>query len=174
MSSCLAPLIIGYTVRSLLHGKHRSWWSFIIGSAAGGVYAFGFIMMTPQLYINYKLKSVEALPWRALTYKAMNTFVDDIAALLIDMPIMHRLSCFRDDIIFFVYLYQRWAYRTDHSRPSIWVEQEVEEEIQNGETEESKVEPKAVGDKAAGGEVGGAKNDNESISVETSHTNVER
>merc|ERR1712187_722777 len=89
---------------------------------AGGVYTFGFIMMTPQLYINYKLKSVEHLPWRALTYKAMNTFVDDIAALLIDMPMMHRLSCFRDDIIFFVYLYQRWKYRVDKARPSMWVD----------------------------------------------------
>lgn len=49
------------------------------------------------------------------------------------MPMMHRLSCFRDDIVFFVYLYQvgqthfittvtliaatqRWIYRTDYSR----------------------------------------------------------
>lgn len=52
--------------------------------------------MTPQLYINYKLKSVDHLPWRAFTYKALNTFVDDIAAFIIDMPLMHRLACFRD------------------------------------------------------------------------------
>lgn len=26
-------------------------------------------MMTPQLFINYKLKSVAHLPWRMLTYK---------------------------------------------------------------------------------------------------------
>jgi hypothetical protein len=32
------------------------------------------------------------------------------------MPTMHRLACFRDDVIFFVYLYQRWIYPTDHSR----------------------------------------------------------
>merc|ERR1712061_40554 len=85
---------------------------------------FGFVMMTPQLYINYKLQSVEHLPWRALTYKAMNTFVDDVFAFLIDMPIMHRLSCFRDDIIFFIYIYQRWKYSVDKTRPSMWVEQE--------------------------------------------------
>lgn len=121
MSYILAPLFICYSIYSMLYNKHRSWYSYVVGSLAGGVYMFGFIMMTPQLYINYKLKSVEHLPWRALTYKAMNTFVDDVAALIIDMPMMHRLSCFRDDIIFFVYLYQRWAYRVDKSRPSMWV-----------------------------------------------------
>ena len=35
-------------------------------------------MMTPQLFINYKLKSVEHLPWRTFMYKALNTFVDDL------------------------------------------------------------------------------------------------
>merc|ERR1719482_1004765 len=122
MCAILAPLFVGYSLRSALYGKHRGWYSFLVGSAAGGVYTFGFVMMTPQLYINYKLKSVEHLPWRALTYKAMNTFVDDIAALLIDMPMMHRLSCFRDDVIFFVYIYQRWRYRVDKTRPSIYAE----------------------------------------------------
>ena len=38
-----------------------------------GVYAFGFISMTPQLFINYKLKSVAPLPWRVFMYKAFNT-----------------------------------------------------------------------------------------------------
>merc|ERR1712183_681021 len=57
------------------------------------------------------------------TYKAMNTFIDDVFAFLIDMPLMHRLSCFRDDIIFFVYVYQRWKNSVDKTRPSMWVDQ---------------------------------------------------
>jgi hypothetical protein len=32
------------------------------------------------------------------------------------MPTMHRLSAFRDDIIFFIFLYQKWIYPIDHSR----------------------------------------------------------
>lgn len=32
------------------------------------------------------------------------------------MPLLHRLATLRDDVIFFVYLYQAWAYRVDHSR----------------------------------------------------------
>nr|KAG5704265.1 hypothetical protein BaRGS_012553 [Batillaria attramentaria] len=76
----------------------------------------GFIMMTPQLFINYKLKSVAHLPWRMLTYKALNTFIDDIFAFVIKMPTLYRLGCLRDDVIFFIYLYQRWIYRVDPKR----------------------------------------------------------
>lgn len=52
--------------------------------------------MTPQLFINYKLKSVAHLPWRMLTYKALNTFIDDMFAFVIKMPTMYRIGCFRD------------------------------------------------------------------------------
>ncbi|XP_026685374.1 cleft lip and palate transmembrane protein 1 homolog [Diaphorina citri] len=56
----------------------------------------GFIMMTPQLFINYKLKSVAHLPWRMMSYKCLNTFIDDIFAFVIKMPTMYRLGCLRD------------------------------------------------------------------------------
>lgn len=58
--------------------------------------AAGFITMTPQLFINYKLKSVAHLPWRMLTYKALNTFIDDLFAFVIKMPVMYRIGCLRD------------------------------------------------------------------------------
>lgn len=41
----------------------------------------------------------------------------DLFAFIIKMPTMHRLSVFRDDIVFFIYIYQRWIYRVDSSRP---------------------------------------------------------
>jgi hypothetical protein len=72
--------------------------------------------MLPQLFINYKLKSVAALPWRAFMYKAFNTFIDDIFAFIITMPTAHRVACFRDDIVFIIYLYQRWLYPVDKTR----------------------------------------------------------
>lgn len=56
----------------------------------------GFIMMCPQLFINYKLKSVAHLPWRQMTYKFLNTIIDDLFAFVIKMPVLHRLSVFRD------------------------------------------------------------------------------
>lgn len=73
-------------------------------------------MMTPQLFINYKMKSVAHLPWRMLSYKFLNTFIDDIFAFVIKMPTLYRLGCFRDDIVFFIFLYQRWIYKIDHTR----------------------------------------------------------
>ncbi len=56
------------------------------------------------------------MPWRTLTYKALNTFVDDLFAFIIKMPTMHRLSCLRDDLIFVIYIYQRWKYGVDSKR----------------------------------------------------------
>ncbi|KAI1786678.1 cleft lip and palate transmembrane 1 [Ganoderma leucocontextum] len=32
------------------------------------------------------------------------------------MPMLHRLACFRDDVVFLVFLYQRWIYRIDPNR----------------------------------------------------------
>ena len=43
-------------------------------------------------------------------------FRSDLFAFVIKMPILHRLACFRDDIIFFIYLYQWWIYPVDHKR----------------------------------------------------------
>uniref|UniRef100_A0A6I8QI40 Lipid scramblase CLPTM1L n=1 Tax=Xenopus tropicalis TaxID=8364 RepID=A0A6I8QI40_XENTR len=79
-------------------------------------YAFGFLFMLPQLFVNYKMKSVAHLPWKAFTYKAFNTFIDDVFAFIITMPTSHRLACFRDDVVFLIYLYQRWLYPVDKSR----------------------------------------------------------
>ena len=56
------------------------------------------------------------MPWRTLTYKALNTFIDDLFAFIIKMPTLHRMSCFRDDIVFAVFMYQRWIYAVDNSR----------------------------------------------------------
>jgi len=110
------PLLAGYGVYSLLYLEHKGWYSFVLGLLYGFLLTFGFIMMTPQLFINYKLKSVAHLPWRMLTYKFLNTFIDDMFAFVIKMPTMYRIGCFRDDIIFIVFLYQRWIYRVDKSR----------------------------------------------------------
>lgn len=110
------PLVVGYGIYSLLYQKHKGWYSWILNSLVGFIYMFGFITMTPQLFINYKLKSVAHLNWKTMTYKSINTFIDDLFAFIIKMPLMHRLACFRDDIIFFIFLYQRYKYQTDFTR----------------------------------------------------------
>ncbi|WOL12692.1 hypothetical protein Cni_G21459 [Canna indica] len=105
-----------FAIYSLMYEQHKSWYSWILSSLTSCVYMFGFIMMCPQLFINYKLKSVAHLPWRQMTYKFLNTIIDDLFAFVIKMPTLHRLSVFRDDAIFLIYLYQRWIYPVDNKR----------------------------------------------------------
>ncbi|XP_078036752.1 putative lipid scramblase CLPTM1 [Augochlora pura] len=116
LSWALYPLLAGYAIYSLMYLEHKGWYSWVLNMLYGFLLTFGFIMMTPQLFINYKLKSVAHLPWRMMSYKFLNTFIDDIFAFVIKMPTLYRISCFRDDIIFFIFLYQRWIYKTDHTR----------------------------------------------------------
>ncbi|CAI9763398.1 unnamed protein product [Fraxinus pennsylvanica] len=116
LSYILFFLVVCFSLYSLKYDRHKSWYSFILSSLTSCVYMFGFIMMCPQLFINYKLKSVAHLPWRQMTYKFLNTIIDDLFAFVIKMPTLHRLSVFRDDLIFLIYLYQRWAYPVDRKR----------------------------------------------------------
>eukprot|EP00096_Caligus_rogercresseyi_P005412 TRINITY_DN2081_c0_g2_i2.p1 TRINITY_DN2081_c0_g2~~TRINITY_DN2081_c0_g2_i2.p1 ORF type:complete len:633 (-),score=222.07 TRINITY_DN2081_c0_g2_i2:1288-3186(-) len=137
----LFPAVIGFMIYSAIYNEHKGWYSFILGSTYGFLLTFGFIMMTPQLFINYKLKSVAHLPWRMMTYKALNTFIDDIFAFVIKMPTAYRLGCFRDDIVFFIFLYQRYIYRVDKSR--------VNEFGYSGDMEEDGGPPKVEGEAVA-------------------------
>jgi hypothetical protein len=70
------PLLIAYAIYSLMYDTHKSWYSFIITTLVGSVYAYGFLMMVPSLYINYRLKSVAHMPRKAMVYKFLNTFID--------------------------------------------------------------------------------------------------
>ena len=110
------PLLGAYAVYSLVYETHKSWYSFVIETLVGSVYAYGFLMMVPSLYINYRLKSVAHMPSRTMTYKFLNTFIDDLFAFTIRMPTLHRLATLRDDVIFFIYLYQKYKYKVDYTR----------------------------------------------------------
>ncbi len=142
------PLMTGYAIYSLTQLKHKSWYSWILNSLVGFIYMFGFVMMTPQLFINYKLKSVAHLNWRTMTYKSLSTFVDDLFAFVIKMPIMHRLACFRDDLIFFIFLYQRHIYKVDYSRVNEYGQMSEVEKAERANVEASKIQGARVDDAA--------------------------
>merc|ERR1719188_2966719 len=112
----LLPGIVAYAGWTLVNDCHKGWYSYFLTVSASCVYGLGFVLMTPQVFINYKYKTVAYLPWRKFIYRAISTFIDDLFALIIRMPTMHRLSCFRDDVVFIIYLYQRYLYPTDKSR----------------------------------------------------------
>ena len=63
LSWVLYPLCLGGAVYSLVYTPHKSWYSWTVQTTVNGVYAFGFLFMLPQLFLNYKLKSVAHLPW---------------------------------------------------------------------------------------------------------------
>ncbi|KAL1999305.1 hypothetical protein VTN02DRAFT_4713 [Thermoascus thermophilus] len=129
------PLLAGYAVYSLVYETHKSWYSYIIETLVGSVYAYGFLMMVPSLYINYRLKSVAHMPGKALMYKFLNTFIDDLFAFTVKMPTLHRLATLRDDVIFFIWLYQSWKYKVDYKR--------VNEFGQGGDSDEEEEETPA-------------------------------
>ncbi|TFY72896.1 hypothetical protein EVG20_g86 [Dentipellis fragilis] len=96
------PCLAIYSVYSLLYESHRGWYSFVISTLTSFVYMFGF--------------SVAHMPMKAMVYKTLSTVIDDLFAFIIKMPILHRLACFRDDVVFLIFLYQRWIYRVDPKR----------------------------------------------------------
>ena len=140
------PLVAGYGLYSLYYQKHKGWYSWILNTLVGFIYMFGFVMMTPQLFINYKLQSVAHLNWRTMSYKSINTFIDDLFAFVIKMPIMHRLACLRDDVIFFIFLYQRYKYKVDYTRLNEFGQctAPTEEMIAEREEEQAQVETENV------------------------------
>ncbi|KAJ5127668.1 hypothetical protein N7448_008447 [Penicillium atrosanguineum] len=126
------PLLLAYAGYSLMYNTHKSWYSYIIQTLVGSVYAYGFLMMVPSLYINYRLKSVAHMPGKAMGYKFLNTFIDDLFAFTVKMPWLHRLATLRDDVIFFIWLYQSYKYKVDYKR--------VNEFGQGGDSDEEKEE----------------------------------
>ena len=143
LSWAAVPIVLGYSVYSLIYNEHKGWYSFIINTLVGCIYTFGFINMCPQLYINYRLKSVEHMPGKALFYRFLNTIIDDLFSFIITMPTLHRISCFRDDAVFVVYLYQRYAYKVDKTRGQFATEvkDEVDPKKVAGEEKPAAIEP---------------------------------
>jgi hypothetical protein len=66
--------------------------------------------------------------------------LDDLFAFVIKMPTLHRLACLRDDFVFFVYLYQRHAYKVDPTRANEYgqVGEEAKTEEEKKETKKNK------------------------------------
>ncbi|KAM6994516.1 lipid scramblase CLPTM1L-like isoform 2-T2 [Tautogolabrus adspersus] len=116
LSYLVYPLCISGAIFSLAYLRQKSYYSWLINSLVTGVYAFGFLSMAPQLFINHKLKSVSHLQGTVLMYRGVNTLISDLcsfASIFSSSAFFsssHQLSCFRDELLFFLYLYQRRCY----------------------------------------------------------------
>jgi hypothetical protein len=69
------------------YAEWTGWFDWALSTAVAAVYSFGFVLMTPQLWVNYRLKSVAAMPWKVLGYRFFNTVIDDLFAAIIKMPL---------------------------------------------------------------------------------------
>uniref|UniRef100_A0A8C8IN70 Lipid scramblase CLPTM1L n=1 Tax=Oncorhynchus tshawytscha TaxID=74940 RepID=A0A8C8IN70_ONCTS len=99
---CLSYLVYPLSISGAIFSL---WVISIIPTETGlppaGIYAFGFLSMAPQLFINFKV---------------FNTFVNDAFACVFSTHPSHQLGCFRDEILFLLYLYQRRLYSTNKTR----------------------------------------------------------
>lgn len=85
------------------------------------------------------------MPGKALMYKFLNTFIDDLFAFTVKMPWLHRLATLRDDVIFFVWLYQGWKYKVDYTRVNEFGQGgDSEDEDEAAPAEKPKVEASAT------------------------------
>jgi hypothetical protein len=79
------------------------------------------------------------------------------------MPTLHRLATLRDDVIFFVYLYQSWKYKVDYTRVNEFGQgggdEEVDEKLASqplksiaggSDAKDVAVERKKIAEKATG------------------------
>ena len=85
------------------------------------------------------------MPSKALFYRFLNTIIDDLFSFIITMPTLHRISCFRDDAIFLIYLYQRYIYKVDKTRGMYGVKEDqppAPASVEEKKEEEVKIEGK--------------------------------
>ncbi|KAJ2843701.1 hypothetical protein GGI22_007121 [Coemansia erecta] len=66
--------------------------------------------MWPQLLINHRLRTVDMLPLTAFLYRFLTTFIDDLYALVVPMPLLERIGTLRDDLVFVVLCYQWYKF----------------------------------------------------------------
>ena len=77
------------------------------------------------------------------------------------MPTLHRLATLRDDVIFFVYIYQSYAYKVDYTRVNEFGQGGDEEPVEEKVTNKPLISPPEAdtdtAKKASGAEKGSAK-----------------
>lgn len=51
LSYVMYPLLVGYAIYSVVYEEHKSWYSYIVGTLVGFVYAFGESAWRPVVCI---------------------------------------------------------------------------------------------------------------------------
>lgn len=116
LSYLVYPLFVSGALFSLAYLHYKSYYYWLLNSMLTGVYAFGFLSMVPQLFVNHKLSAVDHLQGTVLLYRGVNTLLSDLCScvslLSSSGPVSssHQLSSFRDELFFLLFLWQRRHY----------------------------------------------------------------
>jgi hypothetical protein len=114
----MIPIAIAYAVYSFLHGSYETFSRFLREASLDGVFAFGCLAMVPQLYINFRLKTVAGMSGPLVVCQFLDAFIDDLWLVYMKFRGINanRIADFRYVIIFVVWLWQRKIYREDPNR----------------------------------------------------------
>lgn len=112
LSYLVSPLWVSGLIFSLVYLRYNSYYSWLINSLLTAVYAFGFLSMVPQVYINHQMKSVGHLQPTVLLCRGISAVVNDVFSSLPSGHSSLQMSCFRDELLLLIYLYQRRVYST--------------------------------------------------------------
>ena len=75
--------------------------------------------MLTEIYANYKVKSVGYFPMSVFFYRLVEVLIDEAIATVLNLPTIFCISCYRNDVVFLLYMIQRWMYRVDPNRSDI-------------------------------------------------------
>lgn len=116
--------IIVYYCYTLGWKKQRGWIDWITTSLISFIHVVHPLLSIPQIYINYKFKTVAYLPWRALTYRTLYRFIIFVYFAVNSYSIGALFDLFNNITVFTIYLYQRSKY----SKIEVKIEEEENEE----------------------------------------------
>ncbi|CXI42194.1 conserved Plasmodium protein, unknown function [Plasmodium berghei] len=111
IQSIIILIIPLFFIYNILYKKYDSFYLFFILTIGECSYIINFMLMCQNIIANYLTKTVPNLPLIYIVPLFLNVITDDIFALLLRIPTIHKFNAFADDFIFFVFCVQLCLYK---------------------------------------------------------------
>ncbi|CRH00182.1 serpentine receptor, putative [Plasmodium relictum] len=118
-------------IYNLAFNKYNSFYSLINTTIGVHSYIFNFIFMFPQVLRNYYTKTVQYMTIFSFILLFLNVIIDDIFAVFLRMPTIHKYNVLGDDIIFIIFLLQYFLYKKERKIIVINDDKLIEESKKN-------------------------------------------
>lgn len=116
MPNVMICTVVSTCAYNFMYTQYDSVYAFIIHSVAVCSYIFNFLFMCPQIVRNYHTKTVERVPLFFFFFLFLYAIMDDLFALVLRMPLVHKWNALGDDLVFFIFLLQYCVYKKGDSR----------------------------------------------------------